>query len=245
MRVLTVVTNALLRLMRVEPKQELASAFTAEEVQSIVAESRREGLLEDEHGLLAGALELAERRASDVMVPWRDLVTLPSSCTPADVEQLVGRTGFSRFPVVEVRSDATGDPGGVVGETPDGGAGAGDGGSPAGVTDRDNSAAPGEVVGYLHLKDLLYADDGRYERPVPEKRVRALATVGADEELEDVLAAMQRTGAHLARVIDDAGRRSGVVFLEDVLEELVGEVTDATQHPDVRRSGMDRSVPTT
>ena len=40
---------------------------------------------------------------------------------------------------------------------------------------------------------------------------------------------MQLTGAHLARVIDAEGEVSGVVFLEDVLEELVGEVTDTTQ----------------
>ena len=46
-----------------------------------------------------------------------------------------------------------------------------------------------------------------------------------------MLATMQRTGAHLARVVDDEGDGGGVVFLEDVLEELVGEVTDATQRP--------------
>jgi CBS domain containing-hemolysin-like protein len=219
-RVLTVVTNGLLRLVHVEPKEELTSAFTAEEVQSIVAESRREGLLEDEHGLLTGALELGERRAGDVMVSLRDLVTVPAGCTPEDVEQVVARTGFSRFPVVDR-----------------------DGGSSKDVTDGDELTANPEIVGYLHLKDLLYADDGRYERPVPDKRIRALVTVGAAEELEDVLAAMQRSGAHLARVLDDAARNVGVVFLEDVLEELVGEVTDATQHPDVQRSVVDRSIP--
>ena len=40
---------------------------------------------------------------------------------------------------------------------------------------------------------------------------------------------MQLTGAHLARVIDGDAAVTGVVFLEDVLEELVGEVTDTTQ----------------
>jgi CBS domain containing-hemolysin-like protein len=50
--------------------------------------------------------------------------------------------------------------------------------------------------------------------------------VHADDEVEDVLATMQRTGAHLARVVDSQGAVSGVVFLEDVLEELVGEVSD-------------------
>ena len=52
--------------------------------------------------------------------------------------------------------------------------------------------------------------------------------VGPQDEVEDALAAMQRSGAHLARV-DEDGRTVGVVFLEDILEELVGEVRDAMQ----------------
>ena len=66
---------------------------------------------------------------------------------------------------------------------------------------------------------------------MPLKRVRRLATVGAGDEVEDVLETMQRTGSHLARVVDADGAVVGVVFLEDVLEELVGEVTDDTQRP--------------
>jgi CBS domain containing-hemolysin-like protein len=54
--------------------------------------------------------------------------------------------------------------------------------------------------------------------------------VRSGDEVEDVLATMQLTGAHLARVVDPDGRVSGVVFLEDVLEELVGEVTDSSQN---------------
>jgi len=64
---------------------------------------------------------------------------------------------------------------------------------------------------------------------VPLKRVRSLATVRSSDEVEDVLATMQQSGAHLARVVDPEGDVSGVVFLEDVLEELVGEVTDFSQ----------------
>ena len=83
-------------------------------------------------------------------------------------------------------------------------------------------------TGYLHLKDVLYADESARSVPVPPWRVRALAVVGPQDEVEDALAAMQRSGAHLARV-DEDGRTVGVVFLEDILEELVGEVRDAMQ----------------
>ncbi|MDQ1537772.1 MAG: magnesium and cobalt exporter, family, partial [Actinomycetota bacterium] len=89
--------------------------------------------------------------------------------------------------------------------------------------------ASGEAAGYLHLKDILYADEAERSAPVPLKRVRSLATVRSADEVEDVLATMQQTGAHLARVVDPEGHVTGVVFLEDVLEELVGEVTDSSQ----------------
>jgi CBS domain containing-hemolysin-like protein len=87
----------------------------------------------------------------------------------------------------------------------------------------------GELTGYLHLKDVLYADDTERDIAVPVKRVRKLATVQAADEVEEVLRTMQRTGSHLARVVDPDGKDIGVVFLEDVIEELVGEVTDASQ----------------
>jgi CBS domain containing-hemolysin-like protein len=183
------IANHVLRLFRVDPRDEVASAFTAQEVQSIVEQSQAEGLLDDEQGLLSGALEFSDRTAADVMVPVADLVTVPVDVTPDEVERLVARTGYSRFPVL------------------------------------DRGGAPS---GYLHVKDVLYADDGSRRLPVPTWRVRALAAVAPGDEVEEALAAMQRSGVHLARV-EDGGRAVGVVFLEDILEELVGEVRDAMQ----------------
>ncbi|HEY8319966.1 MAG TPA: hemolysin family protein [Amnibacterium sp.] len=87
----------------------------------------------------------------------------------------------------------------------------------------------GEPVGYLHLKDVLDLDPGEVDRPVPKKFVRQLTSVFAEAELEDALAAMRRGGHHLARVLDKDGLTRGILFLEDVIEELVGEVRDATR----------------
>ena len=185
------VAKGLVRLFRVEPKDEITSAFTVEEVAHIVGESRREGLIEEErHGLVAKTLEFSDKLARDVAVGTTALTTVELGATPADIERLVAKHGFSRYPV------------------------------------RD---AAGEIAGYLHLKDVLYADDERHDQPIPPKRIRRLATVRDGDEIEDVLATMQLTGSHLARVIDADSAVSGVVFLEDVLEELVGEVTDTTQ----------------
>lgn len=94
------VANVVLRMLRVEPKDEVASAFTADEVAAFIAESREEGLLEDrEHRLLAGSLTIGEETVEQVMVPLADLVTLPHDVTPEQAETEFVRTGFSRFPV--------------------------------------------------------------------------------------------------------------------------------------------------
>ena len=189
--VMEALAKALVRLFRVEPKDEITSAFTVEEVEHILAESRHKGLIEEgQHGLVGAALEFSDKDAVDVAVALSDLVTLPLTATPDDVERLVAKRGFSRYPMLD---------------------------------------GAGELTGYLHLKDVLYADDTERDIAVPVKRVRKLATVQAADEVEEVLRTMQRTGSHLARVVDPAGSDIGVVFLEDVIEELVGEVTDASQ----------------
>jgi CBS domain containing-hemolysin-like protein len=88
----------------------------------------------------------------------------------------------------------------------------------------------GEPSGYLHLKDVIDLDEAdEFVRPVPAKRIRQLVSVFEGTELEDALAMMRRSGAHLARAFTEAGETTGVLFLEDIIEELVGEVQDATR----------------
>ncbi|MGW9021022.1 hemolysin family protein [Leucobacter chromiiresistens] len=89
--------------------------------------------------------------------------------------------------------------------------------------------AAGELVGYVHIKDLVRLGEDRVAEPIPGKRIREMESVHAETELEDVLARLQGRGIHLARIHDDAGSVLGVVFLEDVIEELVGEIHDATR----------------
>jgi CBS domain containing-hemolysin-like protein len=183
--------NAVLRLAGVEPKDEVASAFTADEVASLVAESRQEGLLDDaEHELVSGALSFAGRTVSSVLVPMGSLTVLPLGASPADIQDATARTGFSRFPL---------------------------------------AGPDGALAGYLHVKDVLDDDPATRDRPVPPEALRPLATVTGQESLEAALDAMRDRGAHLARVVGADGAAEGVVTLEDVLEELVGEVRDAAQ----------------
>jgi CBS domain containing-hemolysin-like protein len=92
------------------------------------------------------------------------------------------------------------------------------------LTDEDS-----DLIGYLHLKDVLDLDLDEMDDPMPIKRIRSLISVPDSMELEDALSSMRRVGAHLARVFNRGGKVTGVLFLEDILEELVGEVQDATK----------------
>ncbi len=87
----------------------------------------------------------------------------------------------------------------------------------------------GELVGYVHIKDLLRVGEDRILQPIPAKRIREMVSIREDTDLEDVLARLQHRGVHLARVVNADGVETGVLFLEDVIEELVGEVHDATK----------------
>ncbi len=87
----------------------------------------------------------------------------------------------------------------------------------------------GELEGYLHIKDVLDLDEDEYNDAFPSKRVRSLITLATTTELEDALAAMRKAGAHLAKAVSPDGVVEGVVFLEDIIEELVGEIQDSTR----------------
>jgi CBS domain containing-hemolysin-like protein len=84
-----------------------------------------------------------------------------------------------------------------------------------------------QLVGYLHIKDVLETDEVRRNRPVEDKWIRPFAPVQKDDLLHDTLEKLQRRGAHMARVVDADGGTLGVATLEDVIEELVGEIRDS------------------
>ena len=189
------IANGVLRLFGVEPKNEAASTFTLEEVATIVDRSRREGVLTDSSGAVAAAVEFTDKKARDIAVPLADLITLPETATPEDVERAVARYGFSRYVIV------------------------------------DDEQTP---IGYVHLKDVLRVAEGpepdeKISQPLPAKRIHHMLPVQEETDLEDALASMRRAGRHLAKVRDRSGATTAVLFLEDILEELVGEVQDATR----------------
>lgn len=86
----------------------------------------------------------------------------------------------------------------------------------------------GKMRGYVHLKDMLYIDARSLGKPLPARLIRPLGSVRQRTSLRDALAVMQQTGSHIAQVV--SGKKiTGVVMLEDVLEELVGTIRDDTR----------------
>ncbi len=187
------VSNWFLRLFGVEPGSEISATYTAQEVASIVELSREEGKLEDDLGLLTGTLEFTEETAGSLMVPLDHLVVITEPVIPSQVEALVTKTGFSRFPVANQQ---------------------------------------GKLTGYVHLKDVLFAKGAERDRPLESWRVRDLGRVSSVVEAEEALRDMQSKATHMLAVTGPGKEGTevrGVLFLEDLLEELVGQVQDSLQ----------------
>ena len=207
-------SNHVVRILGVHPKSEVASAFTADEVASIVQASEKAGVLRDDADLLASALEFSEHTARDVMIPMRELSIVSTATTVADFEEHAGLTGYSRFPVALSMPGAS--PGALPGDLP-------------GAAEADGAdGAAGPLIGYIHVKDVLDVPPEQRRCPIPAGRVRSLPFVDADVEVEAALRTMQKAHSHMACVLLDS-KVAGVIFLEDILEELVGEVRDAMQ----------------
>ncbi|MGX1882178.1 hemolysin family protein [Streptomyces sp. NPDC055287] len=189
---LNAVANRLVRMLGVEPTDELASARTPGELVSLARHSARAGALEqDTADLFVRTLSLGGLTAQHVMTPRVKVSALQSSATAADVLNLTRATGLSRFPVYRDRID--------------------------------------EVVGMVHLKDALAVPvHERLRTPVARVAVPPLMvpeTLPVQQLLERL-----RSEQPIAVVVDEYGGTAGVVTLEDIVEELVGEVRD--EHDD-------------
>lgn len=190
---LNALANGVIRLLGVEPADEVSSTHTADELADMVAASREEGLIADvEDRLLRGALSIGEAPVTSVMVPRGQIGYVRRTSTASEAEAAVVSTGHSRLL--------------VVGETVD------------------------DVHGFIHAKDLLTIPGALRDRPLPVGRIRTIPIVTPETIVDDVLYALQTAHVHLALVSRD-GYTEGLVSLEDVLEELVGDIVDESDRP--------------
>lgn len=197
--------NKLLRLMGVEPVEELASARSPQELVSLVQRSSDQGTLDESTArLLIRSFKFGELTAADVMTPRRRVRTLEVKSTVAELITLTQTTGHSRFP--------------VLGE---------------GVDD---------PVGLVHIKHAIAVPvDERSKRRIADVMVPPVIVLESTE-LDPLLDLLRRQGLQMAIVVDEYGGTAGVVTLEDLVEEIVGEITDEHDRPNPhayrRRDGL-------
>jgi CBS domain containing-hemolysin-like protein len=83
-----------------------------------------------------------------------------------------------------------------------------------------------DVLGFVHAKDLLQLSEDAVHRPLAPRLLRQMLVVPRERTLEDLLLAMRRSRVHFALVTETVGTTAGIVTLDDLLEELVGDITD-------------------
>ena len=194
--------NAIVRLMGIEPKEELSSSRTAEELISLVRRSASLGALDAQTAtLLTKTLALSQLVAADVMTPRPRMHSVDASASATDVIALCNKTGHSRFPVTDGSSD--------------------------------------DVIGVVHVKQAASVPrEKRADVPATALMVEPLR-VPETMRLETLMVELRAKGLQLAIVIDEYGGTAGIATLEDLVEELVGELAD--EH-DRAKSGVTRGA---
>lgn len=186
---LVAMSNRIVRAMGIEPKEELSSARTAEELASAVRHSSMHGTLEEDTATLLGkALSFTNHEAQDIMTPRTRVATIRVSDSADDVIALTRKTGYSRFPVIDEDAD--------------------------------------DIVGIVHVKHAVAVPrERRAEVPVGALQGEALR-VPETMHLDVLLGELRQGGYQMSIVVDEYGGTAGIATLEDLIEELIGEVSD-------------------
>lgn len=198
--------NAMVRAMGIEPKEELSSSRTAEELSSLVQRSASLGAMDQRHAdLITKTLALSQLVAADVMTPRTKLESLDASATVQDTIHLSDKTGFSRFPVFDGSND--------------------------------------DIAGIVHVKAA--ASVPREKRDIVPVTALMVEPFRVPETmtLEKLMGVLRSKGLQLAVVVDEYGGTAGIVTLEDLVEELVGELSDEHDKAKIDiRSSKDKSI---
>jgi CBS domain containing-hemolysin-like protein len=189
---LNMVSNAILRLLRVDPDTASEEGATPEELQILISQARAGGKLDaGEAGMLTGVFHLHEQEARQVMTPIPAVVTVDLG---EDVETALRRcisSGHTRLV----------------------------------VTEDDNRD---RVRGIVHSNSLARSLMAEGPTASLEPLVREAVIVPETKALDDLLADLQRQRSSMAVVVDEYGRVVGIVTVEDIIEEVVGEIDDET-----------------
>ena len=180
-----------------------AGVHSPEELKLIVSANRRLGILAPtQEELILHALELENISVREIMVPRPDIFSLPGNLSLEEALQKVVDEQHSRVPVY------------------------------------DPKRGPEHIIGVLYAKDLMRWLRYRVNRTASGRPVtrasgleirhimREVLVVPETKPLPDLLVEFKTRKRHLAVVVDEFGSTAGVVTVEDVLEQLVGEIED-------------------
>lgn len=181
--------NRTVRLLGIEPREDIQTVRSLEELELMIEASADEGRIDpEEAALLERSFDFARKIAGEVMTPRTALIALPSDATVADLAQQSTQTGKSRFPVYDGDAD--------------------------------------HIIGVVHVRDVFdVPPDRRPTTPVTEI-LRPPLVVPESIGLDALLRTMRNRGSQLAVVVDEHGGTAGIVTLEDLVEEIVGEIED-------------------
>lgn len=181
--------NWAVRRLGIEPRDELHSLTSLEELEIMIRSSREGGAIDEpEYVLLSRTISFGDKSAQDALTPRTALVTLAADETVADLQEKARQTGHSRFP----------------------------------VTGRDID----DVVGIAHVKDTYTLPRrGRGTKKVDDI-AREPLVIPETRDLGSLLGQMRRERHQMAIVVDEYGGTAGVITLEDILEEIVGDIED-------------------
>jgi CBS domain containing-hemolysin-like protein len=189
---LNTASNAILRLVGVDPRAEFEDISSSEDLKLIIARSAHGGKLDPgEAGMLSGVFHLHEQQVRQVMTPIPAVVTVDISEAVETALRRCVDSGHTRLVVTE-----------------------------EGNTDR--------IRGVVHANSLARKMINEGPDASIDDCVKDALIVPETKPLDDLLADLQRERASMAVVVDEYGRTAGIVTIEDIIEEIVGEIADET-----------------
>lgn len=183
---LTISTNAVLRLVGIDP-HEKEEPVSEEDIVLMLDAGADEGSLDhDDIEYIKNVFKLDKMTAEDVMTPRKSVISISYDASDKEILEIIEEESYSRIPVYE-----------------------------------DN---PDKIIGILYACDyLLKRNEKNFDlKSILHTPVFVPETVSLDVLFKD----MQTDHNHLAVVVNEYGETSGIVTMEDILEEIVGEIWD-------------------
>ncbi|MCQ6282753.1 hemolysin family protein [Bacillus sp. EB600] len=185
----------LAHLVGFQPATEQELAHTEEELRLILAESYKNGQInQSEFQYLNNIFDFNERMAKEIMVPRTEISSVTIDDTIRDVLNRVKTDNYTRYPVIEEDIDT--------------------------------------IIGVINVKALVTAEKANKDQKIESIMtpvIRVIETV----PIQKLLVKMQKEGTHMAILLDEYGGTSGLVTVEDIIEEIVGEVRDEFDQDEV------------